>query len=143
DGTFSGAHAVGDILIVADFASAAGTINAYEWVGPAGSGTSLRPITPVTPDPNSLWATVNTVNTPSGGWPFADKSGTPNNTFLPGEFFEGGIDVTALSLPNDLSSFLVETRSSNSLTATLSDIAVGSFTTLTADLAVTKTVSNP
>src|SRR5262249_1002235 len=69
---------------------------------------------------------------------------TPNNTFLAGEFFEGGIDLTALGLPTDLSSFVVETRSSNSLTATLSDLVVGSrFTTSTTDLGVTKAVSNP
>ena len=37
--------------------------------------------------------------------------------------------MTALSLPYDLSSFLAETRSSNSLTATLSDYSVGSFVT--------------
>src|SRR5207248_4834034 len=32
DGTFSGAHAVGDIFIVADFSSSVGTIIAYKWV---------------------------------------------------------------------------------------------------------------
>ena len=39
DGTFSGAHAVGDILLVADFSGARATIDAYRWVGPGGSTT--------------------------------------------------------------------------------------------------------
>ena len=137
NGTFSGAHTVGDIFIVADFSSAVATINVYKWVGSGGSDGSLQA---VTVNPNSLFATVNTVNTPSGGWPFADKSGTPNNTFLPGEFFEGGIDVTALGLPSDLSSFVAETRSSTSVSASLSAVVVGStFDTAAADLSITKT----
>ena len=94
----------------------------------------------LTPDPTNIFATVNTGNTPSGGWPFADKGGTtPANTFAPGEFFEGGIDLTALGLPTDLTTFLVETRSSNSLNATLSDLVLGTFDTFRPDLVVTKT----
>src|SRR5262249_23636601 len=50
---------------------------------------------------------------------------------------------TALGLPDDLSTFVAETRSSTSLSATLSDVVLGRLTTFTADLAVTKTVSNP
>jgi uncharacterized repeat protein (TIGR01451 family) len=140
NGTFSGSHTVGDILIVADFSSSVATINAYKWVGSGGDNGSLQS---VPTNPNSLFAIVNTVNTPSGGWPFVDKSGTPNNTFLPGEFFEGGIDVTYLGLPNDFRSFLAETRSSTSVTSTLSDLIVDStFTTLGADLSITKTDNN-
>jgi hypothetical protein len=56
----------------------------------------------LTADPNSRLGDREHRQRPLGGWQFADKSGTPNNTFLPGEFFEGGIDVTALSLPYDL-----------------------------------------
>ena len=138
DGTFSGAHTVGDIFIVADFGSgAAASIEVYEWVGSGGSDGSLQA---VTVNPNAIFATVNTVNTPSGGWPFVDKSGTPNNTFLPGEFFEGAIDLTAMGLPNNLMSFVAETRASTSLSASLSDFALGStFDTAAADLSITKT----
>ena len=94
-------------------------------------------------NPNAIFATVNTVNTPSGGWPFVDKSGTPNNTFLPGEFFEGAIDLTAMGLPNNLMSFVAETRASTSLSASLSDFALGStFDTAAADLSITKTDNN-
>ena len=141
NGTFSGAHTVGDILVVAESSSGVATINVYRWVGPGGSPSSLQLLTT---DPSNVFATVNTANTPSGGWPFADKGGTtPANTFATGEFFEGGIDLTALGLPDDLSTFVLETRASTSLNAALSDFVIGRFDTSPSDLAVTKAVSNP
>jgi uncharacterized repeat protein (TIGR01451 family) len=140
NGTFSGAHAVGDILIVANFSSSVATFVAYRWVGPGGSTSSLRQITI---DPADGFATVNTTNTPTGGWPFQDKGGSPPNTFAPGEFFEAGLDLTAVGLPSHLSTFLAETRASTSLNAALSDLVIRPFDTFAADLAVTKAVSNP
>ncbi len=133
NGTFSGAHTVGDILIVADFSSAAASINAYEWVG------GSNPLQPLTTNSTNLFETANTVNIPTGGWPFQDKGGSPANTLAPGEFVEGGIDMTALGLPDCDASFLAETRASNSTTSILSDFALGRITTCAADLAVTKT----
>src|SRR5262249_58009007 len=44
-----------------------------------------------------------------------------------GEFLEEGVDLTALGLDNSFSSFLAETRSSQSPTATLSDFVIGNF----------------
>src|SRR5207302_1820809 len=44
-----------------------------------------------------------------------------------GEFLEEGVDLTALGLGGCFSSFLAETRSSQSPTATLSDFVTGSF----------------
>jgi uncharacterized repeat protein (TIGR01451 family) len=136
NGTFTGAHAPGDILLVADFSSSSATISAYRWVGPGGSTNALQQIPT---DPSSIFATANTSNTPSGGWPFNDNNGTPANTFAPGEFVEGGIDLTALGLANNLNSFLVETRSSTSLNSTLSDLVLGTFDTFRPDLVVAKT----
>jgi uncharacterized repeat protein (TIGR01451 family) len=141
DGTFSGLHTQGDILVQANFAGSVVSFEAYKWVGPGGSVDALQPLTT---DPTNLSMTVNSANTPSGGWPFADKGGTtPANTIAKGEFFEGGIDLTALGLPNDLSQFVAETRSSTQINSTLSDLVIGRLTTFTADLAVTKSVSNP
>src|SRR5262249_7038935 len=96
----------------------------------------------LTTAPADLTAIVNTSNTPTGGWPFTSKDTnppTPPNTFAPFEFFEAGIDATALGLSNCSASFVAETRSSNSLSASLSDFAIGGFSTCAADLAVTKT----
>jgi hypothetical protein len=61
-------------------------------------------------------------------WPFTDKSGTPANGALNGEFFEGGLNLTALGLGGKcFSSVAVETRSSTSTTATLKDFTLGNF----------------
>jgi uncharacterized repeat protein (TIGR01451 family) len=134
-GTFTGAHTVGDILLIADFTGAVATISAFRWVGPGGSTSSLQP---VATDPNTIFATANTANTPSGGWPFLDKSGNPNNVMAPGEFVEGGIDLTALGLASNLNSVLIESRASNQLNAALKDYALGTFDTFRPDLTVTK-----
>src|SRR5262245_48332752 len=134
-GTFTGAHTVGDILVLADFSGSVATISAYRWVGPGGSTSALQPIAT---DPNTIFVTTNTTNTPSGGWPFTDKSGNPGNIMAPGEFVEGGIDLTALGLATNLNSVLLETRASNSLGAALKDFALGTFDTFRPDLVVTK-----
>jgi uncharacterized repeat protein (TIGR01451 family) len=140
NGTFSGTHTVGDILIEADFTSSVALFTAYRWVGSGGSAGSLDQ---VTIGSANGFAIANTAFTPTGGWPFQDAVGSPPNTFAPGEFFEAGLDLTALGLPSHLSSFLAETRSSTSLNAALADFAVGTFPTFTADVAVTKAVDNP
>src|SRR5205814_184691 len=54
-----------------------------------------------------------------------DKSGQSQPAA--GEFLEEGVDLTALGLQGCFSSFLAETRSSQSPTATLSDFVIGNF----------------
>jgi hypothetical protein len=65
--------------------------------------------------------------TRSAPWAFQPKSGSAG-IFPPGTFFEGGANLTKL-LPSleCFTSFLVETRSSQSVTATLKDFVLGSF----------------
>ena len=79
----------------------------------------------------------NTIQMP---WSFTDKSGTtvpdgpdpgtapdPNGA-LPGEFYEGGVNLTALGLGDRcFSSVASETRSSTSTTAVLKDFTLGTF----------------
>jgi hypothetical protein len=65
------------------------------------------------------------------GWPYTAKFGIGSNTVPTGGFYEGGIDLTVL-LPSGtaapcFSSFLFETRSSQSTSAVLKDFLVGSF----------------
>src|SRR5689334_17596415 len=125
DGSFSGTHAIGDVLILSNFIQGGGTpvIQAYEWVGSGGDNGSLNSI----PLPNNnLFAIVN--STPSSSpWPYTPKFG-PSGHFPKGAFFEGGINLAAILNGNIcFSSFLLTTRASHSLTAELKDFIGGTF----------------
>jgi hypothetical protein len=120
--TFTGVHRDGDLLLISDFTvgGSTSTIHAYEWSGDDATGSLV--------DKGALpagqgYAIVNGANETSP-WPFTDKGNTSGgNTFAPGEFFEGGVDLNAIygaNLPC-FSTFMAETRSSQSPTATLSD----------------------
>lgn len=131
DGTFSGTHQVGDFLILSTFTQGGTvpTIQVYEWVGSGGSdgalnlkfsGTNADCTTVGSGD--DACATVNSSPT-TAPWAYTPKSGPPG-IFPAGGFFEGGIDVTAIFGQNIcVTRFLAETRSSQSLTATLHDFA--------------------
>ncbi|MBI2777058.1 MAG: Ig-like domain repeat protein [Chloroflexi bacterium] len=154
-GTFSGAHQDGDILVLSDFTKGGGlpTVRVFQWNGPGGDiagsgaingtldilyGTTATPqdcvATVLTEDP--ACATVNAANTNSP-WAFQAKSAkAPANVFIPGTFYEGGIDLTFLGLGDEcFSSFLIETRSSQSVDAVLKDFVGGSFQSCGAGLA--------
>ena len=139
-----GKHKDGDILVLSDFSQGGGTITirVYQWNAPGGdipgtgaingtldliAGTTETPANcNVVPLGDPYCATVNTVATPSP-WPFTPKVGSPGS-FAPGEFFEGGIDLSFLGLEDEcFASFLAETRTSNSVDSTLKDFVGGSF----------------
>ncbi|HET6201704.1 MAG TPA: hypothetical protein VFI25_02750 [Planctomycetota bacterium] len=135
NGTFLGVHEIGDTLVLSDFSQggSVSTIRVYEWVGSGGSDGSLDLLYTgadcATTAPDSpLCATVNTAATPSP-WPYAPKVGAPGS-FPTGSFFEGGINVTRI-VPAAccFSSFLAETRSSTSVSATLKDFVLGNLDT--------------
>jgi hypothetical protein len=138
DGTFSGVHKDGDLLILSDF-SIGGTVSSiavYEWVASGGNvSTHLNSLfssesancLPTT-HTGDICGVVNPTNgTATGGWNFTDKSG--NSTYLQGEFYEGGINLAAFSQFSGecFASFAAETRSSRSPTATLKDFILGNF----------------
>ncbi len=61
-------------------------------------------------------------------WTFTDKSVGATNQFQTSEFYEGGLNLTSLGLANTcFSSFLVNTRSSQSVNAELHDMVLGNF----------------
>jgi Prealbumin-like fold domain len=149
DGTFSGVHSVGDILILSEFTNggAVSTIAAFEWVGTGGdtNGTldSLTLGPPGTPaDCDALLpgaahnacATVNGVGI-QPAWPYTPKQG-PAGTIPPGGFFEGGLNLSALGLTGCFSSFLAETRSSPSVDAVLKDFVTGAFNPCSARISI-------
>jgi hypothetical protein len=126
DGTqdFAPEHAIGDLLILADFTGGGRSANVtvLQWVETGGN----------VPNTNGTLNTTNIVGTVAennagavavpAGWIFT------GNTFATNEFYEGVIDLGGLNLPSlCFSSFLLETRSSQSITASLDDFASSSF----------------
>ena len=146
DGSFSGVHKAGevphnaanagDILVLSDFTNGGTqpTIRVFEWVGSGGSDGALnllggnaldvRDCKSVSTD--DFCASVNNLDGAVAPWLFKNKSG--QTTFGHGEFYEGGLNLKALGLQNEcFSSFLAETRSAQSVTATLKDFVSGPF----------------
>jgi hypothetical protein len=110
------------------------TIKVFRWKGDDATGS----LVPVATPPNSTFAIANSgaITVP---WAFRDKSGGTGPAAR--EFLEVGVNLTALGLGGCFASFLAETRSSQSPTATLSDFVLGSFNTCRLDLPNTATVS--
>jgi hypothetical protein len=154
-GTFSGVHKNGDLLVLSDFSNGGSTsiISVLAWdstcakavnnpsVGQC-ADANLR-LRGTSSSANCASATnlnfcgiVNAANGTVAPWPYKDKSG--NSTYLQGEFFEGGINLTALGFGGTcFASAASETRSSTSTTATLKDFVLGSFAVCGAGLATT------
>jgi len=143
DGTSDAIHTFGDILVLANFSNGGSTVNVQvlKWVG---GSNPLQLVTQednakcgTNTDPN-VCAITNLAETPSP-WTYVPKAGTAGQ-FPAVSFFEGGINLSAFivtEVGGCFSSFLAETRSSTSQTATLKDFALGSFNTCDIDIAKT------
>jgi hypothetical protein len=107
----------------------------YRW----SSGT---PVQDTSLDTNNLYAIANnsTVAMPTAlqypGWSFANKNGTAG-TYLANTFVEGFVDLDSIASAFNVSaldlcfaSFLIETKNSQSLTASLEDFTLGVFGTI-------------
>lgn len=148
DGTFSGKHEVGDILVLSEFSNggAVSTVQVFEW-DPAHADTNgtLKSLfssnSADCDDPNApanACATTNAASTPAP-WSYSPKQG-PAGTFPKGAFFEGGINMSALLGGGQIpcvSSFVAETRSSPSVDATLKDFSASSFPLCSAGIQIT------
>ena len=123
DGTVTGSHQVGDILILANFLNGGGTVvpRVFEWVGSGGSEGSLNERAV---DINSAYALVNSASA-SAPWPYAGKTAT--GYFPAGAFFEGGADLGALGITGCFTDFICESRSSAEVGAELKDFIHHSF----------------
>jgi hypothetical protein len=129
DGTFSGVHTVGDLLLVSEFVNGGGTsiIKAFKWVGSGGNSNGTLDSVPV--NGVNSFAITNT-SSASSPWPYTPKTG-PVNQFGAGAFFEGGIDLCGLTgLDPCFTSFIIETRSSFAVDAVLKDFMNGAFTSM-------------
>jgi len=144
DGTFSGVHTVGDILLLGTFTNGGATtsIRVFSWVGTGGNtnGTLQSGGTLGDCFPGGSLGGCNTVNnsTINSPWAYQSKiSGSPANTIYAGGFMEGGVDLTQLQLEGCFSSFLVETRSSPEVGAQLKDFLLGTFEVCESSLTTT------
>jgi uncharacterized repeat protein (TIGR01451 family) len=128
NGTFSGTHTDGDILLVSDFtiAGSVSTIKVFEWK----SGNLVLLNNGNLPS-GTTFAIVNgaPISVP---WTYVNKSGAHQPDH--GEFLEEGINLTGLGLNGCFSTFLAETRSSQAPTATLSDLVLGNLSTCDVNL---------
>jgi len=165
-GTFSGVHQNGDILVVSDFSIGGTTsiITVYKWDSactatnkpdPDCADSNLRQLessadancanpSPSVGDP--FCGIVNTTDGTVAPWSsnYTDKSG--NNTYLTGEFYEAGLNLSTLGLAGEcFSSMVAESRSSTATTATLKDFVLAHFPQCkpTLDTQASETVTSP
>lgn len=147
--SFSGHHVAGDVLLTAAFTNGGTVANveARTWVAGAdngGEGLLSAPDSGFLCGTSTNDAACAITNTPSNNpttgdinppWNHPVKTaGTDGVSLASQEFYEGGVDVTQLQIDANngsadpcITTFLADTRSSQSPTATLFDYAYGSF----------------
>ena len=143
--SFSGAHTIGDLLIVGEFSTGGSvtTLSVVEWTGAGPCATPAGPnlcliTTPGNADcqlassGDNVCARVNVASQSPITTPWATQDKTSGaNLLATAEFFEVGLDITNL-LPSSsgcFNKFLFDTRTSPSTTATLKDYAEGVLVT--------------
>jgi len=141
NGSFNGAHVVGDVLVLANFEQGGGvpTIQILRWVGTGGdqhAGTLQLLETATGAECGTIVGAHDvcaiTNRLPTGApWPYTPKQG-PAGTFPVVSFFEGGVNITQIfehfrGTAPCFASFLAETRSSTSVAAVLKDFVLGAF----------------
>jgi len=159
---FSGVHQENDLLLISNFSNGGtvATISAYFW------DTSCAKAANNDPQPGQcaaanlrLQATANNAKcdtsapeaafcgivNPADGttapWPYTDKKG--NSTYLQGEFYEGGVNLSALGIGDEcFSSVLAESRASTSPTSVLKDFVLGQFAQCSATITTTPSVGS-
>jgi hypothetical protein len=144
DGTFQDTsgnpahHAVGDILILSNFVQGGGSSNIQMFVVSSvnsDGSVSLSQTVNNTAGANgvcnpndSACAATNGSVVPALDPDFTAKSGASTGFYPTVGFFEGGLDLSAFGLGGEcFPTFMVETRSSQSITAVLKDFTIGSF----------------
>jgi hypothetical protein len=142
---FNGVHTNGDILVISDFSNGGttSTITVYAWDNTVNGNlrlleTSTAAKCSTVGAGDAFCGIVNGADGTVAPWSsdFTDKSGL--HTYLNGEFYEGGINLSTLGLSGEcFSSIASETRSSTSTTATLKDFVLGQFAVCGASISTT------
>jgi hypothetical protein len=151
---FTGNHQDGDLLVVSAFTNGGGvsTIDVYRWNGGAGGSLGTTSVAhgvdcKSTGPGDAVCATTNSGALPITGnittpWPTSNKQDGPGTTLRISEFFEGGIDLTQANIAGKcFNVFIGDTRSSQSLTATLFDFAKGKLGECSASTTTSPSVS--
>jgi len=137
---FNGVHRNGDVLVISDFSNGGGTstITVYRWNSAVSGNLDLlatsnsAKCTSAAPA-DAFCGIVNATDGTTAPWPFVDKSG--NSTYLNGELYEGGINLSLLGLGNEcFATVAAESRSSTSTTATLKDFVLATFGSCTSSI---------
>ena len=145
---FTGRHEDGDLLILSDFSNGGdvSTISVYQWDSTGASRRSASSNSAncnTAPDLDDYCGIVNGADDHRCPGRSTDKTWRSRQQGLNGEFFEGGVDLTALGLGDRcFSSFAAETRSSTSTTATLKDFIIGGFGACTAGMKPTPVLNS-
>jgi hypothetical protein len=149
---FTGTHQDGDIFVAAGFSNGGteATVTAYEWVGGADGSLNVDEpfVTGQLCNPNSSHDACGIVNTAeiatNAGkpWPSQDKNGGSLDV---NAFYEGFVRVPVAESTGCFSTFVANTRSSTSPTATIMDFSRGSFPTCqpSTSLSATPTTTEP
>lgn len=132
-GTFTGGHRDGDLLIVSEFSNGGtvSSIKAYRWNGGANGALGTTEVASggdctTNTGNDTACATVNKATMSGIPWLTANKQDGVGHSLRVAEFFEGGINLSALNLGDKcFNVFIGDTRSSTSLTATIFDYARG------------------
>jgi hypothetical protein len=154
DGSFSGQHEVGDLLVLSEFdeGGTGVTIKVFRWVGPnagdEGPNDTLQTLQAgaaadcdTTGPAVNVCANVNTANILNDAipWPYTGKGGQgfTVNDMETGAFFEGGINLDAFfGEAPCVTNFVAETRSSFEVNAVLKDLVHANFALCDADISI-------
>lgn len=132
---FSGNHMDGDIFVAAGFSNGGteASVTAYKWVGGATGFLDIdNPFVSgplCAADKHDACGIVNTAEIPTDAgkpWPSPDKNGGALDV---NAFYEGFVRVPAADTTGCFATFVANTRSSTSPTATIMDFSRGSFPT--------------
>jgi len=160
---FNGDHADGDLLIVSAFTNggSVSNVSVYRWNGGASGSLGSTAVALggdcKTQSPGAADVACATVNGPTNGvggtittpWLTSNKVQGVGNSLQTSEFFEGALNLSRSGLGNRcFNVFIGDTRSSQSLTATLFDFAQGTLgecksTTKTTPVDATDTTQPP
>jgi hypothetical protein len=145
-GKFNEQHEIGDILVLSNFTNGGGSValKTYKWVGSGGSDGPLDFVGPGTAFVNNapIGFTPSGPYGTGGSWTYQGnqvpgEGALAANYYHTGAFFEGFIDLGDLNIDGCFSSFLLETRNSASIKASLQDFVGGSFDATPNDPTVT------